>query len=289
MLVATTEAERPIPARSTPSDAICNVFQIRGERLATAGAGMVDGKAALVTGAASGIGRATALALAREGARVLVADRDAAGAEAVVKEIAAQGGVARACETDVSQPAAVAAMVRAAVDAFGRLDCAVNNAGVTGTPASLHDVPFEVWERTIAINLTGVFLCLQQELRVMRAQKSGAIVNVSSGAGAIGTPALAPYGASKHGVLGLTKTAALENAREGIRVNAICPGSTDTPLLGGFMSSSESARKMILASAPCGRLGRPEEVAEAAVWLCSERASYVSGESLFVDFAAVCR
>jgi NAD(P)-dependent dehydrogenase (short-subunit alcohol dehydrogenase family) len=252
-------------------------------------AGLVDGKSALVTGGASGIGRATALALAREGARVLVADCDGAGAEAVAKEIAAAGGVARARQTDVTQPAAVEAMVRAAVDAFGRLDCAVNNAGVTGTPAGLHDVPFDVWERTIAVNLTGVFLCLQQELRAMRAQKGGSIVNMSSGAGAIGTPALAPYAASKHGVLGLTKTAALENAREGIRVNAICPGSTDTPLLGGFMSSSEAARKLILASTPCGRLGRPEEIAEAAVWLCSDRASYVSGESLFVDFAAVSR
>jgi NAD(P)-dependent dehydrogenase (short-subunit alcohol dehydrogenase family) len=254
-----------------------------------AGGGLVEGKGALVTGGASGIGRATALALAREGARVLVADRDGAGAEAVAKEIAACGGTALARATDVTDPAAVEAMVRAALDAFGRLDCAVNNAGVTNAPASLHEVAFAEWERTIAINLTGVFLCLQQELRVMRAQQGGSIVNVASGAGVLGTPALAPYTASKHGVLGLTKTAALENARAGIRVNAICPGSTDTPLLGAFMSSSEAARKMILASAPSGRLGRPEEVAEAAVWLCSDRASYVSGESLFVDFAAVSR
>jgi len=253
------------------------------------GVGLVDGKSALVTGGASGIGRATALALAREGARVLVADVDGAGAEAVAKAIAEQGGRARAVRSDVSDPADVAAMVGAAVDAFGRLDCAVNGAGVIGTPGLLHELSLDTWQRTLAVNLTGVFLCMQQELRVMRAQGSGAIVNVSSGGGAIGTPALAHYGASKHGVLGLTKTAALENARSGVRVNAICPGSTDTPMLAGFMGSSEAARKMILASAPSGRLGRPEEVAEAAVWLCSDRASYVSGESLFVDYAAVSR
>jgi NAD(P)-dependent dehydrogenase (short-subunit alcohol dehydrogenase family) len=253
------------------------------------GGGLLEGKSVLVTGAASGIGRATALACAREGARVLVSDCDAAGAEAVAAAIAQVGGVARACGCDVSVPAEVEALVRTAVDAFGRLDGAVNNAGTTGTPSLLHDLPLATWERTLAVNLTGVFLCLQQELRVMRAQGAGSIVNMSSGAGVLGTPALAHYTASKHGVLGLTKTAALENAQSGVRVNAICPGSTDTPLLQAFMGSSPAARKMILASAPAGRLGTPEEVAEAAVWLLSDRASYVSGASLFVDHAAVSR
>ena len=252
-------------------------------------AGLVDGKVALVTGAASGIGRATALALARDGARVLVADRDGAGVESVAKAIAAQGGEARATETDVSRPAQVAAMLRAAIEAFGRLDCAVNGAGILATPALLHELALDQWERTLAVNLTGVFLCMQHELRVMREQGAGSIVNVASGGGVLGTPALGHYCASKHGVLGLTKTAALENARSGVRVNAICPGSTDTPMLQGFMGSSPEARKMILASAPPGRLGTAEEVAEAAVWLCSDRASYVSGESLFVDYAAVSR
>ena len=251
--------------------------------------GLVEGKATLVTGGASGIGRATALALAAEGARVLVADRDASGAEAVVKAIAEQGGVAVACPTDVADPAAVEAMVRAALDAFGRLDGAVNAAGVIASAALLHDMALADWERTLAVNLTGVFLCLQHELRAMRAQGAGSIVNVSSGAGVLGTPALGHYVASKHGILGLTKTAALENARAGIRVNAICPGSTDTPMLQGFMAGSAEARKMILASAPPGRLGQPEEIAQAAVWLLSDRASYVSGESLFVDYGAVSR
>lgn len=253
------------------------------------GGGLVAGKTALVTGGASGIGRATAHALAREGAKVLVADANGAGAEAVAKAIAEQGGTAFARRTDVSEPAEVTAMVAAAVEAFGRLDCAVNGAGITGTPSSLHELPFDVWQRVVAVNLTGVFLCMQQELRAMRARGGGAIVNVSSGAGVMGTPALGHYGATKHGVLGLTKTAALENARDGVRVNAVCPGSTDTPMIADFMESSEWARRMILASAPCGRLGRPEEVAEAIVWLCSERASYVSGASLFVDYAAVSR
>ena len=259
---------------------------------ASAGArpvGLVEGKAALVTGGASGIGRATAVALAREGARVLVVDRDAPGAEAVAKAIAEAGGVARGFAADVADPAAVAAMIEAALREFGRLDCAVNAAGILATPGLLHELVFEAWQRTLAINLTGVFLCLQHELRVMREQGAGSIVNVASGGGVLGTPALGHYCASKHGVLGLTKTAALENAKSGVRVNAICPGSTDTPMLQGFMSGSDAARKMILASTPPGRLGTPEESAEAAVWLCSDRASYVSGESLFVDYAAVAR
>ena len=250
------------------------------------GGGLVEGKAALVTGAASGIGRATALALAREGARVLATDRDGAGAEAVAKEI---GAAARAARVDVTREDEVDAMVQGALDAFGRLDCAVNAAGVLGPPGPLHELALEAFERTLAINLTGLFLCLKRELVAMRAQGAGAIVNVSSGGGLIGTPFLAGYGASKHGVLGLTKTAALENARAGVRVNAICPGSTDTPMLQGFMGSSPEARKMILATAPSGRLGAPEEIAEAAVWLCSDRASYVSGESMLVDLAAVAR
>ncbi|RIL06468.1 MAG: short chain dehydrogenase [Proteobacteria bacterium] len=251
--------------------------------------GGVEGKAALVTGAASGIGRATALALGQGGARVLVADRDRAGAQAAAEAILEAGGEAEAHAVDVARADEVEAMVRAAVARFGRLDCAVNAAGILATPALLHELALDAWERTIAVNLTGVFLCMQHELRAMRAQGAGAIVNVASGAGVLGTPALGHYCASKHGILGLTKTAALENARAGVRVNAICPGSTDTPMLQGFMGSSPEARKMILASAPAGRLGTPEEVAEAALWLCSERASYVSGESLFVDFAAVAR
>lgn len=248
------------------------------------------GRTALVTGAASGIGRATAQALAREGASVLVADVDAAGAETVAAAIIEGGGRARAICCDVTRPDEVDAMVRTALDAFGgRLDCAVNNAGITAPGGLLHEIALEAWDRQLAVNLTGVFLCLRAELPVMRAQRRGAIVNMASGAGLIGTPGLAHYGAAKHGILGLTKTAALENAALGVRVNALCPGSTDTPMLRAFMDRSEAARKMILNSIPAGRLGTPEEVAEAALWLCSDRASYVNGESMLVDGGAVAR
>jgi NAD(P)-dependent dehydrogenase (short-subunit alcohol dehydrogenase family) len=260
-----------------------------GTDAARGAAGLVAGKVALVTGGASGIGRATGLALAREGAKVLVADRDGSGAEALAAEIAAAGGTAQAVVADVTRADEVEAMVRVAVTRFGRLDCAVNNAGITAPGGLLHEIAVDDWERQLRVNLTGVFLCLRAELPVMRAQGSGAIVNMASGAGLIGTPGLAHYCASKHGILGLTKTAALENAAAGVRVNALCPGSTDTPMLRGFMDRSDAARRMILASIPAGRLGTPEEVAEAAVWLCSDRASYVNGESMLVDGGAVAR
>jgi NAD(P)-dependent dehydrogenase (short-subunit alcohol dehydrogenase family) len=250
---------------------------------------MLAGKATLVTGGASGIGRATALAMAREGARVLVCDTDEAGGERVAAEIRGAGGAACFLKVDVTREADVEAMVKCAVSEFGRLDCAVNNAGITGGGGAIPDLSLEQWSQTLAINLTGVFLCLKHELRVMRAQKSGAIVNMSSGAGVIAVPGLAAYCASKHGVLGLTKTAAVENARGGVRVNAILPGSTDTPMLAKAMSSDPKLRKLIESSSPAGRLGLPEEIAEAAVWLCSDRASFVSGESMLVDGGSVAR
>jgi NAD(P)-dependent dehydrogenase (short-subunit alcohol dehydrogenase family) len=220
---------------------------------------------------------------------VLAADLDEEGARSVAKEIAAAGGRAEAVACDVTRADQTAAMVDAALRAFGRLDCAVNNAGITAPGGLVHEIAPEDWERQLAVNLTGVFLCLRAELPVMRSRRAGAIVNMASGAGLIATPGLAHYGAAKHAVLGLTKTAAVENAALGVRVNALCPGSTDTAMLRGFMDRSEAARKMILASIPAGRLATPEEVAEAAVWLCSDRASYVNGVSLGVDGGAVAR
>lgn len=248
--------------------------------------GLVEGKVALVTGGASGIGRATVCALADEGAKVLVCDLDDAAGEALAKEL---GDAARFLHVDVTSPEDVSAMVQTALDGFGRLDCAVNNAGTTGGMGSLPDIDLEAWHHTLDTNLTSVFLCLKYEIPVMQQQGGGSIVNVASGAGMIAVPALSPYCASKHGVLGLTKTAAVENARTGVRVNAICPGTTDTPMLRSAMQASPAMEKMILGSAPSGRLGRPEEVAAAAVWLCSERASYVSGESMLVDLATIAR
>jgi NAD(P)-dependent dehydrogenase (short-subunit alcohol dehydrogenase family) len=251
--------------------------------------GLLTGKAALVTGGAKGIGRATALAFAREGARVLLCDLDADAGRVVAREIGEAGGDARFRRADVTREDDVAALVAAAVEAFGRLDCAVNNAGITGTGGPLASLALDDFRRVIDVNLTSVFLCLKHELPVMQRQGSGAIVNLASGAGLIAVPFLAPYCASKHGVLGLTKTAAVENAKTGVRVNAICPGSTDTPMLRGAMAASPDLEKLILASSPAGRLGRAEEVAEAAVWLCSDRASFVSGESMLVDGGAVAR
>jgi NAD(P)-dependent dehydrogenase (short-subunit alcohol dehydrogenase family) len=251
--------------------------------------GLLAGKAALVTGGAKGIGRATALAFAREGARVLLCDLDADAGRAVAREIGEAGGDARFRRADVTREEDVAAVVAACVEAFGRLDCAVNNAGITGTGGPLASLSLDDFRRVIDVNLTSVFLCMKHELPVMQGQGSGAIVNLASGAGLIAVPFLAPYCASKHGVLGLTKTAAAENAKTGVRVNAICPGSTDTPMLRGAMAASPDLEKLILASSPSGRLGRAEEVAEAAVWLCSDRASFVSGESMLVDGGAVAR
>jgi NAD(P)-dependent dehydrogenase (short-subunit alcohol dehydrogenase family) len=251
--------------------------------------GLVEGKVVLVTGAGSGIGRASALAFAREGARVVVNDLDEPGGQETVAAIAQAGGQALFVHADVSEEAAVEALVRRSIEAFGRLDCAHNNAGITGAVGNLESIDLAGFERTLRSNLTSVFLCMKHEIRVMRAQGGGAIVNTASGAGVIPTPALSPYCASKHGVLGLTKTAALENARTGVRVNAILPGAIDTPMLRRFMGIGSEVERLIRAGQPGGRLGEPAEIAEAAVWLCSDRASFVSGASLLVDGAAVNR
>jgi NAD(P)-dependent dehydrogenase (short-subunit alcohol dehydrogenase family) len=251
--------------------------------------GLLEGKAALVTGAASGIGYATARAFAREGARVVLSDVNDAEGEKGTAQIRASDGEAHYVHADVTREADVEALVAACVERYGRLDAAVNNAGTTGAGGALQDLSLEDWNRTLSINLTGVFLCVKHELPVMQRQGSGAIVNVASGAGVIAVPGLAPYCASKHGVLGLTKTVAVENARTGIRVNALCPGSTDTPMIRAVMNGNPKLEKLILSSLPGGRLGQAEEIAEAAVWLCSDRASFVSGESMLVDGAAVAR
>jgi NAD(P)-dependent dehydrogenase (short-subunit alcohol dehydrogenase family) len=250
--------------------------------------GLVDGKVALVTGAAGGIGGASAKLFAAEGAKVMVVDIDGEGAEEVAAAIRKDGGEAVGRRVDVADEAAVEAMVAAVVDLWGRVDCAHNNAGISDRKSGMTQLALADWQRMIDVNLTSVFLCLKHELRQMVDQGGGAIVNTSSGAGIVGYPPLPHYVAAKHGVLGLTKCAAQEFVRQGIRVNAVLPGLIETPMLRDSMATEELA-EALRASVPRGTLGQPEEVAQAVVWLCSDRASFVSGESMLVDGASVCR
>lgn len=240
---------------------------------------MLAAKVALVTGGASGIGRATALRMAEEGARILVADRDGAGAERTAAAIIQAGGQAFGIAADVTDEAQVAAMVQAAVERFGRLDCAFNNAGVAPAEAQpLAEIAPAEWARVLDVNLTGVFLCMKHEIAAMKA--GGAIVNTSSIAGRIALPRAGAYVAAKHGVIGLTKAAALDHAKDGVRVNAVCPGYVETPLASRGI---ERRRDDILARVPLGRIGTVEEIAEMVVWLCSDRARFVTGEAIAVD------
>jgi NAD(P)-dependent dehydrogenase (short-subunit alcohol dehydrogenase family) len=246
-------------------------------------AGLVAGKVALVTGASSGIGRATALAFAREGAKVVVADVTVEGGEETVAQVKKAGGEAIFIKTDVSKAVEVEALVAKAVATYGRLDCAHNNAGIAGNAKTIVDDTEDSWDRILAINLKGVWLCMKYEIAHMLKQGGGAIVNTASGAGLIGVRRGGAYVASKHGVVGLTKTAALEYAKAGIRVNCVCPGPIDTPMLQGIGGSNQVVIERMVAAQPGGRLGKPAEIAEAAVWLCSDAASFITGLPMPVD------
>ncbi len=247
------------------------------------------GKVAIVTGAATGIGRATAFALAAEGATVVVADVDDDRGELVVSEINDKGGTARFIHADVTDDEQVAALVTTTVDEFGALDVAFNNAGIEGTPAVTHDCTPENWQRTLAVNLTGVWSCMRHEIPRMLERGGGSIVNCSSVAGLVGFATIPAYVASKHGVVGLTKTAALEYAEAGIRVNVVCPGVIDTEMVDRFTGGEPEAEAAMVATEPVGRLGRPEEIADAVVWLCSDRSSFVTGQAIAVDGGFVAR
>jgi NAD(P)-dependent dehydrogenase (short-subunit alcohol dehydrogenase family) len=250
--------------------------------------GSLDGRVALVTGGGSGVGRVSAEAFARAGARVMLADRDRTKGEAAAAALTAAGFEARFVEVDVADPADADAMVAAVVAAFGRLDCALNNAGVLGAAfVPILDYPLEAWDQVIRINLTGVWLSMKSEIRQMLRQGGGAIVNMSSVAGLIGTRMGTAYAASKHGVVGLTKAAALEYAANGIRVNAICPSWIDTPLTEPVAAAQPEMRERLIQRQPTGRLCTAEEVAEAALWLCSDGASFVTGHALPVDGGVV--
>jgi NAD(P)-dependent dehydrogenase (short-subunit alcohol dehydrogenase family) len=245
--------------------------------------GKLVGKVALVTGGASGIGRATALAFARESAKLIIADMNEDGGHQTVHMITEQGGEATFIRTDVSRAVEVQALISQAVATYGRLDCAHNNAGISGGGHALTaEYAEDTWHQVIAINLTGVWLCMKYEIPQMLQQGSGAIVNTASVAGLIGGRGLAAYVASKHGVVGLTKTAALEYAQQGIRVNCVCPGVIQTPMTERGLSDP-ARRARIIASEPVGRVGTPEEIAEAVIWLCSDAASFVTGHTMTVD------
>ncbi|MBV8187504.1 MAG: glucose 1-dehydrogenase [Alphaproteobacteria bacterium] len=248
-------------------------------------AGLLEGKSALVTGGASGIGRATAVAMVREGARVAVADKTADGAAETVAMINSSGGQAIALAVDVADEGAVQTMVARTLDAFGRLDCAFNNAGIAPYHVGpggqrTHEMSREAFDGMLAVNLSGVFLCMKHEIAHMLGQGGGAIVNTASIAGLVGLATAANYVAAKHGVVGLTKSAAMEYAQDGIRVNCVNPGYIKTP-----MTDPGMARRyeQLMTRVPMHRLGVPEEIAEAVVWMCSDKASFMTGACQVID------
>lgn len=245
--------------------------------------GELDGKVAIVTGAAAGIGRATALRLAAEGARLGVADLDEERGAALVAEVEAAGSEAVFVRTDVSDEGQVDELVARTVERFGRLDIGVNNAGIEGETAAIADQTTETWQRVMAVNATGVFLCMRAQIPHLLAAGGGSIVNISSVAGLQGFAGSTPYVASKHAVIGMTKVAALDYATAGIRVNAICPGVIATDMITRVLDEHPEMEPMLTGMEPVGRLGRPDEIADAVVWLCSDRSSFVTGHPLVVD------
>jgi NAD(P)-dependent dehydrogenase (short-subunit alcohol dehydrogenase family) len=245
--------------------------------------GSFEGRVAFVTGSANGIGRATALAFAREGVRVVAADVSELGNEETVRMIKEVGGIALAVKCDVSRGSDVKAAMDKTMERYGRLDFAFNNAGVEQAITPAADLTEEEWDRVIDINLRGVFLCMTHQIPLMRKQGGGAIVNTSSGAGVKGIAGQAAYCASKFGIIGLTKAAALDYAKSNIRVNAVCPGIINTPMMDRFSGGTPEGRQRVIAWEPVGRMGKPEEIAAAVVWLCSEAAAFVVGHAMVID------
>jgi NAD(P)-dependent dehydrogenase (short-subunit alcohol dehydrogenase family) len=240
-------------------------------------------RVAVVTGAGSGMGLATAQAFAESGAAVVLADRNEQTLQTATAELTSAGRQALGVACDVSDEEQVAGLVDHAVETFGRLDFAFNNAGVEQATAAAADITEEEWDRIVAINLRGVFLCMKYEIPLMLEQGGGAIVNTSSGAGVKGFPGGAAYVAAKHGVVGLSKSAALDYAASNIRINAICPGIIDTRMMDRVTGDTPEGRAAVISQEPIGRMGTPEEIAAAVVWLCSDAASFATGHAMVVD------
>jgi NAD(P)-dependent dehydrogenase (short-subunit alcohol dehydrogenase family) len=247
-------------------------------------AGILEGKVAIITGAGSGIGRATSKIFAREGAKLVLADVIEDGGKQTLAMVADTGRDAIFVKTDVSKESEVEALIAKAIETYGHIDCAFNNAGIEGKQGLTHECERENWDRVIAINLTGVWLCMKAEVAQMLKQgKGGAIVNTSSGAGLAGVRGMPAYVAAKHGVAGLTRAAAIEYGRHNIRVNAVCPGPIRTPMMDRLLGKRPDAEARFARGGPLKRLGEPSEIGETVAWLCSDHASYVTGLPMPVD------
>ena len=241
------------------------------------------GKVAFVTGAGSGIGRATAIAFAAEGATVVLADIDTVGNEETARLVAEHGGRVLLVKCDVTSSSDIQAVIEQTVQEFGRLDVAFNNAGIEQPPAPLVDISEDEWSRLLDIDLRSAFLCMKYEIPAMLEHGGGSIVNTSSGAGVVGIRGQAAYVAAKHGLIGLTKSAALDYAAQGVRVNAICPGIIETPMMDRFSGGTPEGRARVIGQEPVGRMGRPEEIASAVLWLSSDLGAFATGHAMVID------